>query len=95
MSWSPPNTANPGFTAPLTDVWRPRVAGNEVPVTMICPEFSSEVHRKWIDDDLEPVREPRKISDVSYVDLDTGHWPQLTDPEGLARAIIEGLDPDA
>jgi len=67
----------------------------DVPVTMICPEFSSEMLRKWIDDDLEPVRELGNISDVSYVDLDTGHWPQFTDPEGLARAIIEGLDEDA
>lgn len=67
----------------------------EVPVTMICPEFSSEMLRKWIADDLEPVRELGRISDVSYVDLDTGHWPQFTNPERLARAIIEAIDPGA
>lgn len=67
----------------------------DVPVTMICPEFSSEMLRKWIADGLEPVRELHKIRDVSYVDLDTGHWPQFTSPEGLARAIIESIDSGA
>lgn len=67
----------------------------DVPVTMVCPEFSSEMLQEWIDDDLEPVRELKKTSDVSSVDLDTGHWPQFTNPEGLARAIIEAIDRDA
>ena len=63
----------------------------EVPVTMVCPEFSSEMLRKWIDDDLEAVREFQRIHDVDYVDLPTGHWPQFTKPEELARVILEAV----
>lgn len=66
----------------------------EVPVTMICPEFSSETLRKWIDDDLEPVREFKRIDDVTYVDLPTGHWPQFTKPADLARLILEAIAAD-
>lgn len=66
----------------------------EVPVTMICPEFSSETLRKWIEDDLEPVREFKRIDDVTYVDLPTGHWPQLTKPADLARLILDAIAAD-
>jgi pimeloyl-ACP methyl ester carboxylesterase len=63
----------------------------EVPVTVICPEFTGEMLRKWIEQGLAPVREFAKIRDVEYVDLPTGHWPQFTRPEDLARAILEPL----
>lgn len=29
------------------------------------------------------------IADVSYVDIDSGHWPQLTRPEELAALISD------
>jgi pimeloyl-ACP methyl ester carboxylesterase len=63
----------------------------DIPITVICTEFSSEVLRGWIDKDLAPVREFTKIRDVEYVDLPTGHWPQFTRPEDLARAILRAL----
>ena len=34
------------------------------------------------------MRELAKIRDVEYADLPTGHWPQFTRPEDLARAIL-------
>ena len=61
----------------------------DVPVTMICNEFSSEVLRSWIERDLSPVREFTRIKDVTYVDLPTGHWPQFTRPEELARLLLD------
>lgn len=63
-----------------------------VPVTVICTEFSAEMLKGWVDDDLEPVREFQKIRDVTYVDLPTGHWPQFTKPTELAEVILEAID---
>lgn len=63
----------------------------EVPVTVICPEFTAEMLRGWIDDGLAPVRELARIRTAEYVDLPTGHWPQFTRPEDLARAILVSL----
>lgn len=66
----------------------------DVPVTVVCTEFSSDVLRGWIERDLAPVRELTKIRDITYVDLPTGHWPQFTRPEELGRAIL-GIVEDA
>jgi pimeloyl-ACP methyl ester carboxylesterase len=64
----------------------------DVPVTVVCTEFTSEMLRGWIDKGLSPVREFTKIRDVEYVDLPTGHWPQFTRPEELARIILASVD---
>jgi pimeloyl-ACP methyl ester carboxylesterase len=64
----------------------------DVPVTVICTEFTSQMLRGWVERDLAPVRELPKIRDVEYVDLPTGHWPQLTRPEELGRAILASID---
>jgi pimeloyl-ACP methyl ester carboxylesterase len=63
----------------------------DVPVTVISTEFSSEMLQSWINRDLEPVREFTRIKDVEYIDLPTGHWPQFTKPEELARIILESI----
>ena len=63
----------------------------DVPVTVICTEFTSAMLRGWIEQGLAPLRELAKIRDVEYVDLPTGHWPQFTRPEELARAIVASL----
>jgi pimeloyl-ACP methyl ester carboxylesterase len=67
----------------------------DVPVTVICTEFTSEMLRGWIERGLAPVREFTSIRDVEYVDLPTGHWPQFTRPEELARAILRLPSPTA
>lgn len=64
----------------------------QVPVTVIATEFTSEMLRDWIGRGLAPVREFARIREVEYVDLPTGHWPQFTRPEDLARAILAGID---
>lgn len=63
----------------------------EVPVTVVCPEFDVATLKRWIDDDLEPVRELSEIRDVTYVDLPTGHWPQFTRPDELAGVILAAI----
>jgi pimeloyl-ACP methyl ester carboxylesterase len=63
----------------------------EVPVTVIATEFTSDMLRGWIDQGLAPVREFAKLREVEYVDLPTGHWPQFTRPEALARAVLASI----
>jgi pimeloyl-ACP methyl ester carboxylesterase len=64
----------------------------DVPVTVICPEFTADQLREWIAQDMEPVREFTKIRNVEYVDLPTGHWPQFSRPADLAQAILGAVD---
>ena len=59
----------------------------DVPVTVICPEFSAADLREWIDGGEPPVQEFTKLRDAEYVDLPTGHWPQFSRPDDLGRAI--------
>jgi pimeloyl-ACP methyl ester carboxylesterase len=60
----------------------------DVPVTAICTEFTSEMLRGWIANGAGPAREFPKIRDVLHTDLPTGHWPQFTRPDDLAREIL-------
>lgn len=59
----------------------------DVPVTVICPEFSASDLRGWIDGGEPPVQEFTKLRNVEYVDLPTGHWPQFSRPDDLGAAI--------
>jgi pimeloyl-ACP methyl ester carboxylesterase len=61
----------------------------EVPVTAICPEYSSADLRGWIEGGEPSVQEFTRIKDVSFADLPTGHWPQFSKPAELARLILE------
>lgn len=82
--------------SPARVVSDPQVLTDErrygVPVTMICPEFSSSMLEEWIEADMEPVRELKEIKDVTYLDLPTGHWPQFTKPTELAEMILQAID---
>jgi pimeloyl-ACP methyl ester carboxylesterase len=61
----------------------------DVPVTVVCPEFSADQLRAWIAQGAPPVQEFTKIRDLQYVDLPTGHWPQFTRPAELAQVIAD------
>lgn len=57
-----------------------------VPATLVCPEYTAEDLRGWVRDGHLP--EVAALADVRYVDVPTGHWPQLTRPDDLAAAIL-------
>jgi len=57
----------------------------DVPVTVICCEFSPEELQEWMAGGFAP--ELARIKDVSYVHLPTGHWPQFTRPRELAALL--------
>jgi len=61
----------------------------DVPVTVVCPEFTADALRGWIAEGMDPVREFPKVKDLEYVDLPTGHWPQFTRPDELARILLD------
>jgi pimeloyl-ACP methyl ester carboxylesterase len=67
----------------------------DVPVTAVCPEYTAKQLQTWVKDGEEPVAELARIHDVDYVDLPGGHWPQLTQPDKLARAILDAADKTA
>lgn len=59
----------------------------DVPVTLICPEFSPAEAREWIEAGKLP--ELSKARHISYVDIDSGHWPMFTRPAELAGLVAE------
>ena len=56
-----------------------------VPVTLVCPEFSPDEARAWLAEGELP--ELAQVADLSYVDIDSGHWPMVTRPVELARLL--------
>jgi pimeloyl-ACP methyl ester carboxylesterase len=57
----------------------------DVPVVVVCPEFTAAQARQWID--AGDVPELARAKHVDLVDLDSGHWPMFTRPAELARLL--------
>lgn len=61
----------------------------EVPVTLVCPEFSPAQAREWVEAGEAGV-EMTRARRVEYLDIDSGHWPMFTRPAELA-GLLHGL----
>ncbi len=59
----------------------------ELPVLLVCPEYNPEQAKAWIDGGDVP--ELEKATNVSFVNIDTGHWPMVTQPAQLARILTD------
>ncbi|BCY09602.1 alpha/beta fold hydrolase [Actinoplanes sp. L3-i22] len=57
----------------------------DVPVTLICPEFTPAEARDWLAAGELP--ELARAKHLDLVDIDSGHWPMLTRPAELATLI--------
>jgi pimeloyl-ACP methyl ester carboxylesterase len=57
----------------------------DVPVTLVCPEYTPEQAKTWIRDGQFP--ELAAARHVSYLDIDSGHWPMISRPADLARVL--------
>jgi pimeloyl-ACP methyl ester carboxylesterase len=57
----------------------------DVPVVLVCPEFSPEEARAWID--AGDVPELSRANRLTYEDIDSGHWPMVSRPAELARIL--------
>ncbi|MGN6244796.1 MAG: alpha/beta fold hydrolase [Motilibacteraceae bacterium] len=62
----------------------------DVPTVLVCPEFTPEQAREWIGQGASP--ELSRARHVSFVDIDSGHWPMLTQPGELARLLAQAAD---
>lgn len=58
-----------------------------VPLTMVCPEFTPDQAKEWVETGETP--ELAKATRVDYVDIDAGHWPMYTKPVELARILAD------
>jgi len=58
-----------------------------VPVTLICPEFSVAQAREWVQGGEVP--ELSLARHVDFVDIDSGHWPMFSRPTELAHLLAE------
>jgi len=57
----------------------------DVPVVLVCPEFSPAEARGWIESGDSP--ELARVKHLEYVDIDSGHWPMVTRPAELGRIL--------
>jgi pimeloyl-ACP methyl ester carboxylesterase len=57
----------------------------DVPVVLVCPEFTPTQAREWIDAGDLP--ELAKAKHIDFVDIDSGHWPMVPKPVELARLL--------
>jgi pimeloyl-ACP methyl ester carboxylesterase len=57
----------------------------DVPVLVVCPEFTPAQAREWIDHGQVP--ELAKSTNISFADIDSGHWPMITAPAELASLL--------
>jgi pimeloyl-ACP methyl ester carboxylesterase len=57
----------------------------DVPVVLVCPEFTPAEAREWITAGDAP--ELAKAKHLDFVDIDSGHWPMVSKPVELARLL--------
>jgi pimeloyl-ACP methyl ester carboxylesterase len=59
----------------------------DVPVVIVCPEFTPAEAREWIG--AGDVPELAKAKHLEFVDINSGHWPMFSKPNELARLLAE------
>ncbi|MEU3271108.1 alpha/beta hydrolase [Saccharomonospora sp. NPDC006951] len=62
----------------------------DVPVVMVCPEFTPEQARNLIAEGAVP--ELAKARRLEFADIDSGHWPMYTKPVELAHILATIAD---
>jgi pimeloyl-ACP methyl ester carboxylesterase len=62
----------------------------DVPVVVVCPEFTPAQARDWIE--AGEVPELAKAKHVELVDIDSGHWPMVSRPAELARLLATAAE---
>jgi pimeloyl-ACP methyl ester carboxylesterase len=57
----------------------------DVPVVLVCPEFTPAQAKEWIS--AGDVPELARARHLDFVDIDSGHWPMASRPTELARLL--------
>ena len=63
---------------------------HDVPVVLICPEFTPAQARQWIEHGQVP--ELVTTKNISFVNIDSGHWPMISAPADLARLLSQAAE---
>ena len=59
----------------------------DVPVLLVCPEFTPAEAAEWIAAGESP--DLARAARLEYADIDSGHWPMTTRPRELASLLAE------
>ena len=62
----------------------------DIPVVLVCPEFTPADAQEWIDAGNLP--ELAKAKHLELVDIDSGHWPMFSKPTELAQLLAAAAD---
>ena len=63
----------------------------DVPVVLVCPEFTPAQAQEWIG--AGEVPELARAKHLDFLDIDSGHWPMITRPIELARLLAAAAGP--
>ena len=63
----------------------------DVPVVLVCPEFTLAQAQEWIG--AGEVPELARVKRLDFIDIDSGHWPMITRPIELARLLAAAAGP--
>ena len=58
---------------------------------VVASGFSRDVLDEWRRDYPEVADELDRHEDLTFVELPTSHWPQLTRPDDLTRVILDAI----
>lgn len=64
----------------------------EIPIVVVCPEFTPTQAQTWIA--AGEVPELAKARHLDFVDVDSGHWPMFTKPVELAQLLAAAAAQD-
>ena len=59
----------------------------DVPTTMICTGFTSQVYQDAVKEGSAWLGGLTEVRDVTWIDLPTSHWPMWSRPKELAEII--------
>ncbi len=62
----------------------------DLPVVAVCPEYTPDQAKAWID--AGDVPELTKAERLTFVNIDSGHWPMVTRPTELAHLLVEATN---
>ena len=62
-------------------------ARRDIPSTVICTAYTSDDYRDAVEKGYEFVAGLRDLSNITWVDLPTSHWPMWSRPQELAAII--------
>ena len=68
-------------------------ARRDVPTTVVCTGFTSKQVQEAVSEGYPWLAGLAELSDVTYVDLPTSHWPMWSKPRELAAILAETAAP--